>query len=156
MVSKAVQEAVGGLVIQTAWLELLAAQLVVLAGDAKDEWALLEPQQEVFKRARTSAKKMRDPETQQKTVNWLNRAQELQRQRHQVVHSIVHYDGRPGWSGFHPRSRTLRRMKTREIGELAEQARQHAELGLYRNVVEWPPALGVATEGIEPDDLRID
>jgi hypothetical protein len=33
MVSKAVREAVGGLVIQTTWLEFLAARLVVLAGD---------------------------------------------------------------------------------------------------------------------------
>jgi hypothetical protein len=32
--------------------------------------------QEVFKHSRTSAKKMQDPDTQQKTVNWLNRAQE--------------------------------------------------------------------------------
>ena len=81
--------------------------LVVLAGDnTNDEWDLLEPQQELFKRARKSAKKIQDPNIQQRTLDWLNRAQELRGERNKVVHSIVHYDGRPGWSGFHPAAAT--------------------------------------------------
>ena len=101
MVSRAAREAVGGLVIQTTWVELLAAQLVVLAGDnTDDEWDLLEPRQELFARARKSAKKMQDPGIQQQTVNWLDQAQKLRGERNKVVHSVVHYDGRPGWSGF--------------------------------------------------------
>ena len=106
MVSRAAREAVGGLVIQTTWVELLAAQLVVPAGDnTDDEWDLLEPRQELFARARKSAKKMQDPGIQQQTVNWLDQAQKLRGERNKVVHSVVHYDGRPGWSGFDPRRR---------------------------------------------------
>jgi hypothetical protein len=153
MVSKAVREAVGGLVIETTWLEFLAAGLVVLAGDnTDDEWDLLLPHRDLFKRARDSAKKMQDPDVQQWTVDWLSRAQELRNERNKVVHSVVHYDGRPGWSGFQPRSRNLRQMKTREIAELAEQAQQHVEEGLYRSVVDWPPALGIEPEEVDPDD----
>jgi hypothetical protein len=48
-------------------------------------------------------------------VAWLSRAQQLRDERNKVVHSIVHYDGRPGWSGFYPRSRNMRRMETREM-----------------------------------------
>ncbi len=153
MVSRAVREAVGGLVIQTTWLEFLAAQLVVLAGDnTDDEWDLLERRQELFGRARKSAKKMHDPDTQRRTVDWLDRAQKLRGERNKVVHSIVQYDGRPGWSGFHPRSRGLQRMETREIVELAEQAFSLAERGVYLSVVDWPPALGVQPAEVELDD----
>jgi hypothetical protein len=95
---------------------------------------------------------MQDPDTQQRTVDWLNRAQELQRERHKVVHSIVIYDRLRGWHGYHPRSRNLRRMQTGEIVELAEQARQHVEEGVYRSIYEWPPALGVEPEEVEPEE----
>ena len=47
------------------------------------------------------------------------------------MHSVVLYDGPSGWSGYHPRSRNLRRMETREIVRLAEQAREQAEEGNY-------------------------
>ena len=43
-------------------------------------------------------------------------------------------------------------MDTREIVELAEQARKHADEGVYLSVAEWPRALGVASEEVEPDD----
>ena len=85
---------------------------------------------------------------------WLSRAQQLRDERNKVVHSIVHNDGRPGWSGFHPRSRNMRRMETREIVELAEQAQQHVEEGFYRSVVDWPPVLGIETEEVDPDDAE--
>jgi hypothetical protein len=44
MVSKAVEAAVGGLVIQATFLEFLPAWLVRLAGDTDNEMALLAPQ----------------------------------------------------------------------------------------------------------------
>ncbi|HEY6685627.1 MAG TPA: hypothetical protein VI094_05395 [Propionibacteriaceae bacterium] len=75
MASKDVRAAVGGLVIETTWLEFLAPHLVALAGDTNDEWALLEPQQKVFKRARKSAAAMQDPSIRQRTVDWLKGAE---------------------------------------------------------------------------------
>jgi hypothetical protein len=106
MVSRDVQAAVGGLVIETTWLEFLAARLVAIAGDTNDEMALLEPQQKVFKRARKSAAAMQDPNIHQRTVDWLKRAEELQSERHKVVHSIALYDGRRGWHSYHPAAAT--------------------------------------------------
>jgi hypothetical protein len=126
---------------------------VVLARDnTDDEWDLLEPRLELFARARKSVKKMQDTDIQQQTVDWLDRAQKLRGERNKVVHSVVHYNGRLGWSGFDPRSRDLQRMKTGEIVELAEQARKHADEGVYLSVAEWPRALGVEPEEVEPDD----
>lgn len=152
MASRDVRAAVGSLVIETTWLEFLAAHLVALAGDTNDEWALLEPQQKVFKRARKSAAAMQDPSIRQRTVDWLKGAEKLQGERHKVVHSIVLDDGRRGWHGYRPRSGDLRRMKTREIVELAEQARQHADKGDYRSLYEWRRALGVEPGEVEPDE----
>jgi hypothetical protein len=156
MVTSEVRAAVGGLVIETTWLEFLAARLVAIAGDTKDEMALLRPQQKVFKRARKSAAAMQDPNIQQRTVDWLKRAEELQSERHKVVHSIVLYDGRRGWHGYHPRSGDLRRMEKREIVELAEQARQHADEGNYRSLYEWRLALGVELGRLSPtSEIRV-
>ena len=113
------------------------------------------PQRDLFKRARdTLGEEDAGPDVQRWTVAWLSRAQQLRDERNKVVHSIVHNDGRPGWSGFHPRSRNMRRMETREIVELAEQAQQHVEEGLYRSVVDWPPVLGIETEEVDPDDAE--
>jgi hypothetical protein len=93
---------------------------------------------------------MQHPDIQKRTVDWPDRAQELQRERHKVVHSVVLHDGRSGWSGYHPHSRNLRRMETREIVRLAEQAREHE--GNYRSIYEWRRALGVEPQVIEPDN----
>ena len=83
--------------------------------NTNDEWDLLLPQRDLFKRARdTLGEEDAGPDVQRWTVAWLSRAQQLRDERNKVVHSIVHYDGRPGWSGFYPRSRNMRRMETRE------------------------------------------
>jgi hypothetical protein len=44
-------------------------------------------------------------------------------------------------------------MKTREIVELAEQARQHADEGNYRSLFEWPRALGLEPDEVDPRRL---
>ena len=84
---------------------------------------------------------MQDVEVRDRTLAWLKRAEALQRERNRVVHSIVLHDGWPGWHGYHPKSGSLRRLSTEEIVELAEQARAHADDGVYMTIFEWSPAL---------------
>jgi hypothetical protein len=43
-------------------------------------------------------------------------------------------------------------MKTREIVELAERAHQHADEGDYRSLYEWPRALGLEPDDVEPEE----
>ena len=138
--SKEVRAAVGSLAIQATWLEFLTARLVAIAGDTTNEMALLAPRAEVFKAARDSAAAMHDLSVQQRTLAWLDRAETLRGERDKVIHSIVLHDQRPGWTGYHPRSGILQRLQTQDIVALAEQARQHAEEGVYMCVIDWPPA----------------
>jgi hypothetical protein len=80
---------------------------------------------------------VQDVEVRDRTLAWLKRAEALQRERNRVVHSIVLHDGWPGWHGYHPKSGSLRRLSTEEIVELAEQARAHADDGVYMSIFEW-------------------
>jgi hypothetical protein len=109
--------------------------------------ALLAPQQEDFKRARTSAEKMQDPCIRQRTVDWQTEQKSCGASVTKVAHSIVVYDG---LARLPSRSGDLRRMETREIVELAEQAREHAEEGNYRSIYVWRRALGVEPGDVEP------
>ena len=54
-ISDEVRAAVGGLALETTWLEYLAARLVAIAGLTDNEMALLAPRAEVFKHAREAA-----------------------------------------------------------------------------------------------------
>ena len=63
--------------------------------NTNDEWDLLLPQRDLFKRARdTLGEEDAGPDVQRWTVAWLSRAQQLRDERNKVVHSIVHNDGR--------------------------------------------------------------
>lgn len=133
-VSPEVQAAVGGLALETSWLEFLAARLVLIAGDTKDEVALLKPQGKVFELARESAAARQDDSLRERTLDWLTRAQELQGERNRVIHSIAVFD-HPGWYGLHPKSRTL--VPTQEVLDLADEARRHADEGNYMGLFDW-------------------
>jgi hypothetical protein len=147
-VESEVLSAVGGLAIETTWLEYLAARLVATAGRTDNEMALLAPRQRVFKPARDAAAGMRHGAVRARTLAWLERAETLREERDRVVHSIVLHDGRPGWHGYHPRSGSLRRLSTPEIVSLAEQTREHVDDGVYLSIFEWPPVLAM----VESDD----
>ena len=137
--SREVRAAVGSLAIETTWFEFLAARLVAIAGNTTNEMALA-PQKKVFDLARNSAAGMQDVSVQQRTLAWLDRAETLRAERSKVIHSIVLYDQPRGWAGYHPRSGTVQRLQTRDIVRLAEEARKHADEGVYMSQFEWPPA----------------
>ena len=61
-VSREVRAAIGDLVIETTWIEYLAARLVRLAGMTDNEMSLLAPGGKLFKHARRAAEKLEDPE----------------------------------------------------------------------------------------------
>jgi hypothetical protein len=138
-VTTEIKAAVGGLALETTWLEYLAALLVKIAGDTTNEMALLAPQGEVFKRARKSADALQDAGLRERTLEWLKRAEELQGERHRVIHSIALID-RPGDYGYHPKTGDL--VPTQEIFDLAKEAQQHADEGNYLYLYEWQPAFG--------------
>jgi hypothetical protein len=147
-ISDEVRAAVGGLAIETTWLEYLAARLAAIAGTTDNEMALLAPGADVFKQARKASAGLQDVELRGRTLAWLKRAKALQEERNRVVHSIVLHDGRSGWHGYHPKNGSLRRLSAEEIVELAEQARAHADDGVYMSIFEWSPAFsrGAADE----------
>jgi hypothetical protein len=112
---------------------------ITIAGDTKDEVALLKPQGKVFELGRESAAALQDDSLRERTLDWLTRAQELQGERNRVIQSIAVFD-HPGWYGLHLKSRTL--VPTQEVLDLADEARRHADEGNYMGLFDWPPALG--------------
>ena len=73
----------------------------------------------------------------------ITRVQELERQRHEVVHSTVLHTHRAGLSMYLPRSGSMVRRTTRKVVELAAKACKHAEDGNYMSIFDWPSALGL-------------
>jgi hypothetical protein len=66
--------AIGELVLQTTWLEYLAARLVTIAGLTDNEMALLAPHAHVFQQARKAANRMNDTDVKRRTLEWLKQA----------------------------------------------------------------------------------
>ena len=130
-VSREVRAAIGDLVIETTWIEYVAARLVRLAGITDNEMSLLVSGDKLFNQARRAAGKLEDPEVAERTRRWLREAEGLRRMRNQVVHSIVlhsHPVGWPvGWTAYHPKSGSRVAYSTREVVDLAKRVHLHAE-----------------------------
>jgi hypothetical protein len=90
----------------------------------------------------------------ERTRLWVNRAEELRRKRHEVVHSIVLHSHRDGWNAYHPRSGTEVVYSTREIVDLARQVSMHADEGNYMCLFDWPRALDLA-DSAQADDENL-
>lgn len=133
--------AVGELVLQTTWLEYLAAQLVVIAGKTDNEMALLATGAQVFQQAQKTAALIEDTTVREQMSTWLTEAKRLQGERHTIVHSILLYDGQPGFNVYHPRSGELRRWSDDEIRELARRVHEHADEANYMVLFDWRHAL---------------
>jgi hypothetical protein len=143
-VSREIRAAIGELVIEVTFMQYLAARLVAIAGITDNEMSLLRPGSKPFKQACEATRTFKDPQAADRTRSWLREAEELERQRHEVVHSIVLHTHRAGLSMYHPRSGSMVRRTTREVVELAAKACKHAEDGNYMSIFDWPPALGLA------------
>jgi hypothetical protein len=143
-VSREIRAAIGELVIEVTFMQYLAARLVAVAGLADNEMSLLQPRSKPFELAREATRRFTDPQVADRTRLWLREAEELERQRHEVVHSIVLHTHRTGLSTYHPRSGSMVRRTTREVVGLAAKAYKHAEDGNYMSIFDWPPALGLA------------
>ena len=142
-VSREIRAAIGELVIEVTFVQYLAARLVAVAGIADNEMSLLQPGGKPFELARKAIRTFKDPQVAGRTRSWLRGAEELERQRHEVVHSIVLRTHRAGLSMYHPRSGSMVRRTTREVVELAAKACKHAEDGNYMSIFDWPSALGL-------------
>lgn len=152
-VSREVRAAIGGLVIETTWIEYLVARLVVPAGitDTDNKMSLLALGGKLFELARRATGELKDPEVAARTRLWVDEAEELRRKRHEVVHSIVLHNHAVGWTAYHPKSGSTVAYSTREIVDLARQVCQHADEGNYMSLFDWPPALGLA-DSVQADE----
>jgi hypothetical protein len=124
----------------TGWIEgaYLAARLVAIAGQTDNEMALLKPRADVFKHARKAANTITDAAVRERTLAWLAQAEQYETERHTIVHSILLYDGRPGFSMYHPRSGSVRRFSKQQIIDLARRVHEHADEGNYMSLFDWP------------------
>jgi hypothetical protein len=111
--SRAVRAAIGTIVIETTWIDYATARLVKLAGMADNEMKLLESRPALVSRARQAAEKLEEPGVSERTRAWLREAEDIRRQRDEVVHSIVVDEHRAGWTAYHPRSGTKLALRTR-------------------------------------------
>ena len=153
-VSREVQAAIGGLIIDMTWIECLAARLVRLARLTDNEMSLLAPGGKLIKHARKAAGEFEDSEAAERTRRWLCQAESLRRKRHQVVHSIVLYSHPVGWAAYHPESGNKVEYSTREIVDLAQRVHVHADEGTYMSLFDWPRALGRADSARAEDETE--
>ena len=84
-VSREIRAAIGELVIEVTFMQYLAARLVAVAGIADNEMSLLQPGGKLLELARKAIRTFKDPQVAGRTRSWLREAEELERQRHQVL-----------------------------------------------------------------------
>jgi hypothetical protein len=132
---------VGELVLQTTWLEYLAARMVTIAGRTDNEMALLATGAHLFEHAQETADLIDNTTVREQISAWLAKAETLQGERHTIVHSILLHDGRPGFNVYHPRSGEIRRWSDDEIWELARRVHEHVDEANYMILFDWRQAL---------------
>ena len=146
--SRDVLAAIGGVAIETTWVEYQIARLVVMArkmesADREDYMRLLLSKRIDLDAARAAAGQLRDPNVATRTLAWLDEAESLRNDRHSLIHSIVMDEHRPGYTGYWPRDKKVVTFDAAQVVDLENRVRVHGQEGDAMSLFDWPAALGL-------------
>jgi hypothetical protein len=99
--------AIGGIAVESVWVEVVAASMS--ARGLEDAIQLAGRPGAALAAARQVVSTLADEDLRRDATEWLDRAHELLTTvRHPIVHGLAHYDEDRRWHAVHPRSGDVR------------------------------------------------
>lgn len=146
-VPERVLAAIGGIAVESVWLEVVAASMS--APGVEDAIKLAGRPGAAMAAARRAVAELEDDDLRHDADAWLIRAQELlETVRHPIVHGLAHHDENGQWHTVHPRSGDVQALDAEALDVSRQRLDHHAGDGwrIAHRIWTQPPADSVRTE----------
>ncbi|WP_210441497.1 hypothetical protein [Nocardioides xinjiangensis] len=117
--------AIGGIAVESVWVEIVAASMS--ARGLEDAMRLAGRPGAALAAARKTVGELADEDLRREATKWINQAQALlETVRHPIVHGLAHYDEHRQWHAVHLRSGDVRPLNPESIDADRQRLDHHA------------------------------